>query len=154
MYAQSLSHTQSLRQIYELELGEAVSDRTWQRLKSPRRLCFNDEDFDRVADIRIAARMRRRYPKSPINIIAVRRVRRVLEQFPDGICLSGEQLHDAIARVLGHSPHRSTLYRWGDELAKETGDKSCRFSKRAWYGPKQVKAWAAKIAPSAASMIA
>lgn len=136
-----LRRHKTLRDIYETEMGEPISDRTWRRIKSPQRLCCNDEDMNLADVVRMAARLQKQCPRKRITRLMALKALRIQRDFPTDVTCNGKQLHESVCRVLGYEVPRQTMYRWGKELR-------CRFSMRRWYTPEQVKLWASKVIPN------
>jgi hypothetical protein len=144
-----LRRHQTLREIYEAAYGRAVDDRTWRRIKSPQRLCFNDEDMHLTEVVKMAAKLQSQSPCKRVTQLMARKALRIQKDFPTEIVCTGEQLYESICRVVGYQVPRQTVYRWGKEIG-------CRFRLRdrnshdgkKWYSSEQLKKWAQKVIPN------
>jgi hypothetical protein len=131
---------QSLKEIYETELGHSISDRTWYRVKN--RLILDDTDMHRVNEVRAFAALRRENRRKFINAVTVRRAIHVDRQFPTDITADGRSLYLSICKALDRTIPESTLYRWGHEIGVPFS-----FRDSVWYSPEHLKIWARKILP-------
>jgi hypothetical protein len=127
----------SLRKEYESELGKSITDRTWYRIKK-RLYLSSDTDPSRLQDVRIYARLRAVNRGGGIKLIQARNYERLCAEFCEGNQFHAGDLLKGIENNLNPKPHRSTIYRWGQQIGLP-------FRKNRWYTAQEIKIWLRKI---------
>lgn len=129
-----------LRDVYEQELGSAISDRTWQRLRKRLRI-WDEFDERRAAIVRRAAQRRKQNPTARIDAGRIAYELNAESLFPVDVApIDGAGLYEQICLALNYRVPKWTVYRWGREI-------NCPFSMKRVYQREHLVLWAIKIFP-------
>ena len=110
----------NLRSKYESIIGRSVSDRTWHRIRY-KYISVSDakspdvEDEQAIAGLAFLRKIR---PYARVTRLQALRFGMVVEKFDCGGW--GRDVREAIAHSFTPAPHRSTLFRWGLLIERET----------------------------------
>jgi len=127
-----------LQTIYEAVLGEEINDEHFRKRVCRRYLQISPWDIT-AESIRLVenhAKLRRQFPRSPIYRHQVEDYQAFLDAIP--IKGTGDDLRNAIQRVLKPAPSDRTIRDWGEQIGSP-------FYVRKIYGPDEIELWVAKL---------
>ncbi|HEY9879404.1 MAG TPA: hypothetical protein V6D29_13190 [Leptolyngbyaceae cyanobacterium] len=132
-----------LRKVFEAELGDKISNRSWDRWKTRLQLPDCSDDSDLIAQVRVAAALRRQNKSLKVTRLMVLFELNTLRKFPTDIVCTGEELYRSAQEALGKEIYPQYMYRWGRKI-------KVPFRVGAVYSSKDLKKWAAFLFPRSA----